>query len=145
MCSVRKYMHYLTKRGLLLACKSYIKTYKYHSKWCQIRWKIYHLFSVNTVKRPLNQYNRQFVICEYCHWCATFFVTPASEDTIGDDSFKICPACNKDNSVSLIPLQKNEAYRISFEDKRGLDIQFLFPIFHIITHNAYSGQFWPKI
>jgi hypothetical protein len=33
--------------------------------------------------------------------------------------------CNKENSVSLMPLQKNEAYRISFEDKRGLDIQFL--------------------
>jgi hypothetical protein len=27
--------------------------------------------------------------------------------------------CNKDNSVSLIPLQKNEAYKISVEDKRG--------------------------
>ena len=33
--------------------------------------------------------------------------------------------CNKENSVSLMPLQKNEAYRISLEDKRGLDIQFL--------------------
>jgi hypothetical protein len=33
--------------------------------------------------------------------------------------------CNKENSVSLIPLQKNEAHRISLEDKRDLDIQFL--------------------
>jgi hypothetical protein len=33
--------------------------------------------------------------------------------------------CSKENSVSLIPLQKNEAYRISLEEKRGLDIQFL--------------------
>ena len=31
----------------------------------------------------------------------------------------------KENSVSAIPLQKNEAHRISLEDKRGLDIQFL--------------------
>ena len=60
-----------------------------------------------------------------CHWCATFFVNSASEDTIGDDSFEICPMCSKENSVSLIPLQKNEAYRISLEEKRGLDIQFL--------------------
>jgi hypothetical protein len=81
------------------------------------------LFSVNTVKGQLNEYNRQFAICEYCHWCATFFVNSASEDTI-NDNFKICPLC-KENSVSLIPLQKNEAYRISLEDKRGLDIQFL--------------------
>ena len=37
------------------------------------------------------------------------------KDTVNDDSFtvSICPMCNKDNSVSLIPLQKNEAYRIS--------------------------------
>jgi hypothetical protein len=41
------------------------------------------------------------------------------------DSLKICPTCNKDNSVSLIPLQRDEAYRYTFEDKRGLDIQFL--------------------
>ena len=62
----------------------------------------------------------------YRRWCATFFVMSASEDSIGyDDSFKICPTCNQENSVSLIPLQKNEACRISFGDKRGLDIQFL--------------------
>ena len=84
------------------------------------------MFSVNTVKRPLNEHNCQFAICEYCHWCATFFVTSASEaTTIGDDSLKICPRCNKENSVSLIPLQRDEAYRYTFEDKRGLDIQFL--------------------
>ena len=44
---------------------------------------------------------------------------------MNDDSIKMCPMCNKENSVSLIPLQKNEAYRISLEDKRGLDMQFL--------------------
>ena len=76
------------------------------------------------VKRPLNEYTRQFAICEYCHWCATFFVNSVSEDTVNDDSFRICPMC-KENSVSLMPLQKNEAYRISLEDKRGLEIQFL--------------------
>jgi hypothetical protein len=83
------------------------------------------LFS-ETVKRPLNEYNRQFAICEYCHWSATFFVTSASEATaIGDDSLKICPRCNKENGISIIPLQRNEAYRYTSEDKRGLDIQFL--------------------
>ena len=86
---------------------------------------MYRLFSVNTVKRPLNEYKRQFATCEYCHWCATFFVNSVSEDTMNDHSFRICPMCNKENSVSLMPLQKNEAYRISFEDKRGLDMQFL--------------------
>ena len=44
---------------------------------------------------------------------------------INDDSFRICPFCNKENRISLMPLQKNEAYRISLEDKRGLEIQFL--------------------
>ena len=59
-------------------------------------------------------------------WSATFFVTSTSEATaIGDDSLKICPGSYKENSISLIPLQRNEAYRYTFEDKRGLDIQFL--------------------
>jgi hypothetical protein len=52
-------------------------------------------------------------------------VNSASEDTVNDDSFRICPMCNKEIGVSLMPLQKNEAYRILVEDKRGLDIQFL--------------------
>ena len=58
-----------------------------------------------------------------------FFVDATSEDTVNDDaldvSFKIFPMCNNKDNISLIPLQKNEAYKISFEDKRGLEIQFL--------------------
>jgi hypothetical protein len=80
------------------------------------------MFSVNTVKRLVDDCNRQFAICEYCYWCATFFIDSISE---GDDWFKLCPMCNKRDSISLIPLQKNEAYRVSFEGKRGLDMQFL--------------------
>ncbi|MGA8080877.1 MAG: hypothetical protein WB988_03375 [Candidatus Nitrosopolaris sp.] len=83
------------------------------------------MFPVSTVKRSIDECNRQFAICEYCHWCATLFVYSASEDTLNDDSFEICPMCNSKDNISIIPLQKNEAYRISFEDKRGLDIQFL--------------------
>jgi hypothetical protein len=46
----------------------------------------------------------------------------ASEDTLNDDSFKISPMCNNKDKICLIPLEKNEAYRISFEDKRGYTI-----------------------
>ena len=76
------------------------------------------------VKEPLMNITAN-LLCEYCHWCATSFVNSASEGIINDNSFKICPRCNKENSVSLIPLQRDEAYRYTFEDKRGLDIQFL--------------------
>jgi hypothetical protein len=82
------------------------------------------MFPVSTIKKSLHECNRRFAICEYCHWSATLFVHSAPEDTLNDDLFEICPMCNN-KEISLIPLQKNEAYRISFEDKRGLDIQFL--------------------
>ena len=84
--------------------------------------------SASALKKPLNESIREFVICDSCHWCATLFVEAISQDTMNDDtfpySFKVCPMCN-DNHISPIPLQRNEAYRFFFEDKRGLDIQFL--------------------
>ncbi len=53
------------------------------------------MFSVNTVKRLVDDRNRQFAICEYCYWCATCFVDSISEDEPNDDWFKICPMSNK--------------------------------------------------
>jgi hypothetical protein len=59
--------------------------------------------------------------------CATLLVEAISQDNMNDDTFhyslKVCRMCN-DNRISLISLQRNEAYRSFFEDKCGLGIQF---------------------
>jgi hypothetical protein len=78
--------------------------------------------------KPFYRYQRQFALCESCFWSATILYSPIkekqnSEITSADNPSDVCPMCNK-GSVVLIPLQDNEAYRMSIGDKRGLEIQF---------------------
>jgi hypothetical protein len=93
------------------------------------------MFLTNTIKssssRPFYRYQRQFVLCESCFWCATRLYgaikekrsSEATTTTSTDNSTQLCPMCNQD-SVALIPLQENEAYQMSTGSKRGLEIQF---------------------
>ena len=91
--------------------------------------KYLYMYLVNVITSPLYEYEYQFAICESCFWCATIFHKAAvkqehKEYTIGASvNFQICPAC-KNKCISLIPLAKDEMYRISMESKRGLEIEF---------------------
>jgi hypothetical protein len=84
--------------------------------------------SISAVRNSLNDSNRKFIICDSCHWCATIFVDSISQDTLNNYTFQLlldaCPQCNKNHTISSMPLQRNESYTFVFGDKRGLDIQF---------------------
>jgi hypothetical protein len=81
--------------------------------------------TTTTTTRPLYEYERQFVICESCLWCATVF---QKTDIHGSNNYslqqqQIYPIC-KNKSISLIPLAKDEGYTIAIEGKRGPEIEF---------------------
>jgi hypothetical protein len=84
--------------------------------------------SVSAVRNSLNDSNREFVICDSYHWYATLFVDLISRVTLNNHTvqllFDACPQCNKNHTISSMPLQRNESYAFLFGDKRGLDIQF---------------------
>jgi len=65
---------------------------------------------------------RIFLICENCHWCAT--LTDASKT--GGMEFS-CPSCKRKESLSSVPIAENEAFRFSFSEKHGVELDFLPP------------------
>ena len=76
---------------------------------------------------PLYKYERKFALCESCFWSATILYNPIKDkqnDGATDKSIlQVCPEC-KNNSMSMIPLEKKGAYQISIGSKIGLEIQF---------------------
>ena len=74
--------------------------------------------------KPLNQYHRNFAICESCFWCATIFHTSDERSNNSQQQQQRCPIC-ENKSVSLTPLAKDEGYKIAMEPKRRLEIEFL--------------------
>ena len=63
--------------------------------------------------------NRHFALCQSCFWSATIFKFATQEQIIN-----ACPVCFNDNSISLIPLAKDEAYELSIRPKGGLEMKF---------------------
>ena len=63
--------------------------------------------------------NHHFALCESCFWSATIF-----KSNIQENKTNTCPVCFNDNSISLIPLTKDEAYEVYVRAKGGLKIKF---------------------
>jgi hypothetical protein len=57
-----------------------------------------------------------FVLCETCHWCATYF------DKARVPSNK-CPICSN-TSISTFPILPNEEFTFNYNEKRGVDLEF---------------------
>jgi hypothetical protein len=66
--------------------------------------------TVNLIKNPEGH---SFALCESCFWCATI---------LDNRKQQACPACT--GSVSLIPLARDEKYRIKLESTMGLEMSF---------------------
>ena len=76
----------------------------------------------NNNKNKNNNYTtdkRHFALCESCFWSATIFISDIQEYKTNT-----CPVCFNDNSISLIPLTKDEVYKLSVSAKGGLEIKF---------------------
>jgi hypothetical protein len=63
--------------------------------------------------------NQYCVLCDSCYWSATFLKPEILRYII-----YVCPICNNDN-LSLIPLGKDESYKLKIDSKRGLELEFL--------------------
>jgi hypothetical protein len=89
------------------------------------------MYSVNRIIiKPFSEYQHQFALCESCFWCATIFDKSKEQEEkqqqypINDASIlQKCPLC-KNKSISLMPLEKDEGYRVLIGGKRGLEMQF---------------------
>jgi hypothetical protein len=63
--------------------------------------------------------NRHFALCESCFWSATIFKSVTQEHKTNT-----CPVCFNNNSISLIPLTKDEVYELYVRPKGGLEMKF---------------------
>ena len=70
------------------------------------------------VKRERPNDQIYFVICNSCHWCATYFGIDVSlSSPIG------CHGCSLQNT-ELIPIEIDESFRIECNPVRGTEIEF---------------------
>jgi hypothetical protein len=64
--------------------------------------------------------NRHFAICKSCFWSATIFKSSKKQEQI----INTYPACFNENSISLIPLTRDEDYELSVRYKGGSELNF---------------------
>ena len=57
-----------------------------------------------------------FVLCETCHWCATYF----DESRVPNNKCLIC----ENNAISTFPILPNEKFTFSYNEKRGVELEF---------------------
>ena len=57
-----------------------------------------------------------FVLCETCHWCATYF------DKSRVPSYK-CLIC-RNTAISTFPILPNEEFAFNYSKKRGVELEF---------------------
>jgi hypothetical protein len=61
-----------------------------------------------------------FLICESCFWCASHF------NNIDHTVTTKCPSCSN-NRVESIPISYNEVYKVDYNPKRGVTLEFSTP------------------
>jgi hypothetical protein len=82
------------------------------------------MYNISLLKQSAgyNNYtdNCHFALCELCFWSATIFKLGNKQEQI----INVCPVCFNDNSISLIPLAKDELYELFIRPKGGLEMKF---------------------
>jgi len=72
--------------------------------------------SNSSVKSPISQ-PPVFVLCESCHWCATYL--ERSRLPLENE----CPQCSSD-MMSSFPILPTEAFTFGYSEKRGVELEF---------------------
>ncbi|MFZ0514938.1 MAG: hypothetical protein WAM14_25270 [Candidatus Nitrosopolaris sp.] len=67
--------------------------------------------------RTLGSQPPVFVLCESCHWCATYL------DKARLPLYSECPHCSSD-MLSSFPILSTEAFTFDYSEKRGVELEF---------------------
>jgi hypothetical protein len=70
-----------------------------------------------------------FILCEICHWCATYF----DKSRLPTEK---CPACSN-NEISSFPILPNEEFDFSYTEKRGVELDFR-------PRRKSNNKWWPQ-
>ena len=61
-------------------------------------------------------FHPRFLICKSCFWCASCVYDPYEINK--------CPICNENATIESIPLSNHEAYRVDYDNRRGMTVEF---------------------
>ena len=73
--------------------------------------------AANNEKKKYGSVEDIFILCETCHWCATYF----DKSRLPTEK---CPMCLNVEMSSFLPILPNEAFTFNYNDKRGVDLEF---------------------
>jgi len=71
----------------------------------------------NTINEGIN-----FLMCNACFWCASIYSSIYSNSN--NISIIRCPLCYE-SDLELMPISKDESFRISYNPKTGVVLEFL--------------------
>ena len=76
----------------------------------------------NKISQPIDKI--YFVICNSCHWCASYFGIDYLEALSRSSSHVFnCHVCHSQNT-ELMPIATDESFRIEYSLTRGMEIEF---------------------
>ena len=68
--------------------------------------------------KKYNSADSIFILCEICHWCATYL----DKSRVPDDKCSICG----NTSISTFPILSNEEFTFDYNEKCGIELEFGF-------------------
>ena len=70
----------------------------------------------NNEKKKYGSVEDIFILCETCHWCASYF----DKSRLPTEKYPIC----LNRQMSSFPILPNEAFTFNYNDKRGVELEF---------------------
>lgn len=69
------------------------------------------------VKTPISKQQSIFLLCDMCHWCATYL----DKARLSDNK---CQQCSNIEMLSSFPVLPNESFTFDYNEKRGVELEF---------------------
>ena len=74
--------------------------------------------SSSSVKASVSRQQSIFLLCERCHWCATYI----DKSRLPADNR--CQQCSNTDVLSSFPILPNESFTFDYNEKRGVELEF---------------------